>query len=358
MATRVLIVDDTAVFRRIVADALADAPGIEVAGTASNGRLALSRMAALQPDIVTLDIEMPEMNGIETLDAMKSAGITAGVIMVSSLTMRGGEMTVRALERGAFDFITKPEGGTPAENNRQLRAQLLPMIQAFVQSREIKSILDGVRRPKPPAPAAVAQARALRHSGPPLVLIGVSTGGPAALLTLVPSLPADLGAPVFIVQHMPAMFTQSLAASLARKSSVCIREAQDAEVARPGCVYIAPGGRHMKLHPASKGEIAVSITDDPPENRCRPSVDYLFRSVALNFPGRAVAAILTGMGNDGTEGLRMLKRGGCVSIAQDEATCVVYGMPKEAMNAGVVDIVAPIDQIAGLIVRSVRGGKV
>jgi two-component system chemotaxis response regulator CheB len=186
------------------------------------------------------------------------------------------------------------------------------------------------------------------------VLIGVSTGGPGALTKLIPSPPADLGAPLFIVQHMPAMFTQALADSLNKKSAIRVKEAQDGETAQANCAYVAPGGRHMKLAAGAKGEIVVRIADDPPENGCRPAVDYLFRSAALHFPGRAVDAILTGMGNDGTDGLRMLKRGGCFSIAQDEASCVVFGMPKEAIQAGVVDAVVPLEMIGAAIVRSVR----
>jgi two-component system, chemotaxis family, protein-glutamate methylesterase/glutaminase len=350
---RVLVVDDTAVFRRIVSDALAGVPDVEVVGTASNGRLAMARIAALEPDLVTLDIEMPEMNGIEVLEAMTASGLSAGVIMLSSLTVRGGELTVRALELGAFDFLTKPEGGNAETNRALLRSRLQPMIRAFERRREIRTILRG--NPSPSSPAAVQPpARGARRSGPPLVLIGVSTGGPVALTRLLPSLPADLGAPVFIVQHMPAMFTQPLADSLDKKSALRVKEAQDGEVAQANYAYLAPGGRQMKLAAGAKGEILMRVTDDPPENGCRPAVDYLFRSAALNFPGRSVAAILTGMGNDGTEGLRMLKRSGCFSIAQDEASCVVFGMPKEAIQAGVVDSVAPLDMIGAAIVRSVR----
>lgn len=363
MSLRVLVVDDMAVFRRIISEALAGAPGVEVVGIASNGKLALSRMDTLKPDLITLDVEMPEMNGLEVLEAMKSAGTDAGVIMLSSLTVRGGEMTIRALELGAFDFLTKPESGGPEANLARLRAQLLPMIEAFRRRREVTAILRGGK----PREAAVAfSARVLappapprhwRRTGPALVLIGVSTGGPGALAKVVPALPADLGAPVFIVQHMPPTFTQSLATSLEKKSAIPVREARDGETPQANCAYIAPGGRHMKLIAGPKGEMLVRITDDPPENGCRPAVDYLFRSVALHFPGRSVAAILTGMGADGTEGLRMLKRGGCYSIAQDEASCVVFGMPKEAIAAGVVDTVAPLEQIAGTILRSVREAR-
>ena len=362
MSTRVLVVDDTVVFRRIVSDALTGMPGVEVVGTASNGRLAMSRIAALQPDLVTLDIEMPEMNGIEVLEAMSAAGMNTGVIMLSSLTVRGGEMTVRALELGAFDFLTKPEGGDKEANLAHLRARLLPMVRAFERRREIRAILSGgASRPAPEirtvAPAVAAlhgPVRGVRRTGPPMVLIGVSTGGPGALAKLVPALPGDLGAPVFIVQHMPAMFTGPLAESLDKKSALRVKEAKDGEAAEKNCAYVAPGGRQMKLAAGPKGAVILCITDDPAENGCRPAVDYLFRSAALHFPGRSVAAILTGMGSDGTDGLRMLKRSGCFSIAQDEASCVVFGMPKEAIQAGVVDTVTPLEMIGAAIVRSVR----
>jgi two-component system chemotaxis response regulator CheB len=184
-------------------------------------------------------------------------------------------------------------------------------------------------------------------------LIGVSTGGPAALAQLLPAFPARIGAPVFIVQHMPPHFTDALAQRLQSQSGIRVKEAQNGEIAQTDCAYIAPGGRQMKLTPGGKGEIIMQITDDPPESGCRPSVDYLFRSVALHFPGRAIAAILTGMGNDGTEGMRMLKRGGSLNIAEDETTCVVFGMPREAILAGVVDTIAPLGKIAGTIVRAI-----
>ena len=358
MSTRVLVVDDTALFRRIVSDALQAIPGVEIAGTAAHGKLALARLAALRPELMTLDIEMPEMDGIAVLEAMRAAGMDTGVIVLSAHTMRGGELTMRALELGAFDFLTKPEGGNVSANLAWLRQHLTPMVRAFERRREIGAILR--HGPAAPAPAPVAvpvripAVERRRASGTPMVLIAVSTGGPAALASVVPALPRDLGVPVFIVQHMPALFTQPLAAALAAKSAIAVKEGADGEIAAPNCVYLAPGGRQMKLTAGEQGEIVIRITGDPPENHCRPAADYLFRSAALNFPGRAVAAILTGMGNDGTAGLRMLKRGGCLAIAQDEASCVVFGMPKEAIATGLVDAVVPLEAIAPAIVRAVR----
>ena len=188
-----------------------------------------------------------------------------------------------------------------------------------------------------------------------MVLIGVSTGGPNALARMLPMLPADLGVPVLIVQHMPPLFTASLAESLSGKCALRVREASHGETVEPNVVYIAPGGRQMRIAAGPERSKQVQLTDDPPENNCRPAVDYLFRSVANNFPGRAVAAILTGMGSDGAIGLRLLKRHGCFVVAQDEASCVVYGMPKAAVDAGVVDQVLPLDAIAARLVSAVRG---
>jgi two-component system chemotaxis response regulator CheB len=367
MSLRVLIVDDSVVFRRLIADAFAGIPGTEVVGIAFDGRQALARMTELQPDLVTLDIEMPEMSGIEVLGAMNAAGQRPGVIVLSSLTVRGGEVTMRALELGAFDFVTKPEGGRTGENLVLLREQLLPIVQAFGRQRETRlpasrpspeSGQEPVRKRSAGASSLSRSGRRIFSSKPPLVLVGVSTGGPAALSCLLPGLPADIGAPVFIVQHMPALFTQPLAESLNRKSAVHVKEGQDGEIARPNCVYLAPGGRHMRLAQGPNRDITINLSDDPPENGCKPAVDQLFRSAALQFPGRSIAVILTGMGNDGTAGLRMLRRGGCLTIAQDEASCVVFGMPKEAIDAGVIDIIAPLNSIAETIARSIREGTV
>ncbi len=361
MTTKVLVVDDTVVFRRVVSDALSAIPGVEVVGTASNGKLALARLASVQPDLITLDVEMPEMNGIEMLQTMAANNSTAGVIMVSSNTIRGGRITVQALELGAFDFITKPEGRSAEENLTLLRGRLLPIVRAWERQREIRQILDrkprddqkAVQRSTPRTTSVVLDppARSPRRSGSPIVLIGVSTGGPAALAEVIPAFPGTLAAPVFIVQHMPPLFTSALAERLNSISALGVKEGEDGEKAVAGRVYIAPGGRHMRIEQGQKGEIVVRITDDPPENNCRPSVDYLFRSAALHFPGRSVAAILTGMGNDGTLSLGMLKRSGCATIAQDEATCVVFGMPREAILAGVVDTIVPLKRVAETVLR-------
>jgi two-component system, chemotaxis family, protein-glutamate methylesterase/glutaminase len=372
---RVLVVDDTAVFRRIVSEAVTAIPGMEVVGTAGNGRTALQRVKELQPDLVTLDIEMPEMDGIQVLEAMRQTGCDTGVIVVSALTLKGGQLTMKALERGAFDFITKPSEAGLEASREAIRSALAPRLTAFGRRREIRNILSrgGVTpsAPAPPqSPASPLRPTVARKSDAPtagtfaplsgntgIVAIGVSTGGPVALTQLVPALPADLGVPVVIVQHMPPLFTQSLAESLAAKSQLQVSEARHLEPLRANHVYIAPGGRQMRVGMAGDTGMVTQITDDPPENNCRPAVDYLFRSVAEHYPGRSVGVVLTGMGSDGTLGLKILKRRGAVTLAQDEASCVVYGMPKAAVDAGVVDHVLPLDAMAARIATLARGRR-
>jgi len=373
---RVLVADDAVLFRRLLADVLSSFPGVEVVGSAANGRIALQKVRELKPDLLTLDIEMPEMDGLAVLDALGSSGERGlDVIVLSAVSRRGGELTMRALERGAFDFIAKPEAAHPDQGRQALLAELAPRIRAVAHRREVRSILGSESsrgRQGPPVPVvasgsipvqpsretiATRMQRVACPAMPEMVLIGVSTGGPVALARLLPGIPADLGVPILIVQHMPPVFTKSLADSLAAKCAVRVQEAAQGDLPRPNTAYIAPGGRQMRLEVGPGGQPVIELTDDPPENNCRPAVDYLFRSAAHRFPGRAMAVILTGMGSDGTLGLRLLKRHGCFVIAQDEASCVVYGMPKAAVEAGVADLVLPLGEIAGRIAATVRGGR-
>lgn len=389
MSLRVLVADDAILFRRVISDALASLPEVEVVGSAPNGKIAIQRIRDLKPDLLTLDLEMPDMDGLAVLAAIREARDPVSVIVVSALTHRGGQLTLRALEMGAFDFITKPEAVGPAESLAAVRRELAPRIRAVAHRRAVRQMLQpslsppgvspapppprppaGTPGPTQPPPASTASASselegiagrmtrlATTTLRPELILIGVSTGGPQALTRLLPQLPGDLDVPVLIVQHMPPVFTQSLADSLAARCSLRVREASHNETIEPRTVYIAPGGRHMRVAPGPAGRRILQITDDPPENNCRPAVDYLFRSVASHLPGRAMAVILTGMGNDGTLGLRLLKRHGCFTIAQDEASCVVYGMPRAAAEAGVVDVVMPLDSIAARITSYVRASR-
>ena len=360
LSTRVLVVDDTALFRQIVSGALAGIPGVEVVGSAADGRRALARLEALQPDVMTLDMEMPTMDGLEVIETVRGSGSKIAIIIVSSHSDRDSAARTRAMELGVLDIVRKPDAGTPERTLLELRKLLIPVLKAHERSKGLRQgkLPDFVRHANglasaSPAPVITPSLFA-SIQGPPIVLIGASTGGPAALAELLPALPEQFQAPVLIVQHMPPLFTQALARNLQPKCAIRVREAADQEIALPGCAYIAPGGQHMKVASGPSGSLLIKLTNDPPENNCRPSVDYLFRSVALRFPGRSVAAILTGMGNDGARGLAMLKRGGCYSIAQDESTSVVFGMPREAILTGAVDHVIPLPKIAANIVRAVN----
>lgn len=358
---KVLVVDDTVVYRKIVSDVLAELPNVEVVGTAHNGKAALFKVQTMKPDLLTLDIEMPEVNGLEVLAELRKSAPHIGAVMLSTLTSEGGVMTMKALELGAFDFIPKPQSGTMAENREAVKKALEPILTAFQRSRKVlgtpaaagtasklsrnRSVVRSIR------PTTVVNVRTKPSS---IIGIGISTGGPNALAQMLPQLPGDINVPVVIVQHMPPMFTQSLAKSLNQKCALEVREAVNGEPLRPNVAYIAPGGKQMKIVAGADGrQRVIKITDDPPENSCKPSVDYLFRSIADHFLGRATGIIMTGMGSDGSAGLQLMKRNGAFIIAQDEATCVVYGMPKEPTQAGIVDVVAPLGSIASAVLRSI-----
>jgi len=364
---RVLIVDDTLVYRKIVGDVLSDLPGVEVVGFAHNGKAATTKIASLSPDLLTLDIEMPEMNGLEVLEYIKEKRLNVTAVMLSTLTHEGGEMTMKALELGAFDFIPKPQEGSMAENTKALKNTIVPILKAFNRRNEIKDLLKGKIHLKtvgktennlPGSDQIVKRMQTISgrfKKKSEIVAIGVSTGGPKALAQLMPLLPSNLGVPILIVQHMPPMFTMSLAKSLNVKCSLEVKEAEDGEPVRSNVVLIAPGGRQMKISASVDGKSrVVRITDDPPENNCKPSVDYLFRSVAHYYVGRATGVIMTGMGSDGFHGLELMKNNGSTIIAQNGETCVVYGMPKGPIEAGIADIIAPLNLIADEICRTVK----
>jgi len=357
---RILVVDDTVIYRKAVSDILAELPNVEVVGIAHNGKIAISKLDSLKPDLLTLDIEMPEMNGIQVLQHIKKESPDTGAIMLSTLTQAGGDMTMKALELGAFDFIPKPQGNDINENIRSIKNAIAPMIKAFARRKEIKGILkdtpsySGSSGPQRVPPAGKA-SRHRKKANAEIVAIGISTGGPNALTKMMPKIPPDMGVPILIVQHMPPVFTQSLANSLNSKCPIEVREAVDGEPIQPNIALIAPGGKQMKIVAGADGENRiVRITDDPPENSCKPSVDYLFRSIAHHYVGRATGVIMTGMGTDGNESLKLLKNNGATIIAQDEPSCVVYGMSKEPIETGIADVIAPLDNIAMEISRTVK----
>lgn len=365
---RVLVVDDTVVYRKVVSEVLAEIPGVEVVGTASNGKIAMNKIASLKPDILTLDIEMPEMNGIDVLSGIRTDSPEVGAIVLSTLTHKGGELTMQALDLGAFDYIPKPEKDSMDESRIEIKNALGPMLKAFTRRREIKNILKGNPQPvhvqktlkysSPHTDSVVERMRLLAKKNRPraeVVGIGVSTGGPNALSRMMPKIPHNINVPILIVQHMPAIFTKSLAKNLDSKCTLDVNEAVDGEVIGPNKVYIAPGGMQMKVVAGADGNSRIiRITDDPAENSCKPSVDYLFRSIAQYYVGRSTGVIMTGMGSDGTLGLKLMKRNGSFIIAQNEETCVVYGMPKEPIESGIVDLVAPLDSIVDAICGTVR----
>ncbi len=351
---RVLVVDDTIVYRTILKDVLEKVDGLQLAGTAPNGRIALTKVPILKPDLITLDIEMPEMNGLETLRQLKTDFPEIPVLMVSAHTTRDAEITLSALELGAFDFITKPDAGNYQENTRLLVEQFRSTLAALMRHRNLKPATTRLPEKETITAPAIVKHDPVR---PDIIAIGISTGGPVALAVLIPELPANLPVPVVIVQHMPPVFTRALAESLHKKSKLTVLEGEQGMAVKPGHVYIAPGGKQMKVQKQADGLAQLLLTDDPAENYCKPSADYLFRSVAQIYGKRALGIIMTGMGSDGVIGLRLMKRTGASVYAQDEQSSVIFGMPQEAIKAGVVDRVLPLTGIAPQISRIFNPAK-
>jgi two-component system chemotaxis response regulator CheB len=361
---RVLVVDDSVVVRRLVTRVLDEDPGIEVVGAAANGRIALAKIAQLQPDVVTLDIEMPELDGLATLAELRPRWPRLPVIMFSTLTERGAEATLEALSLGASDYVTKPTGlHNAAEAMAAVKAELLPRIKALHGRRRLSAA--AATAPASPAPTVAAPAAAAPKVAAPgrpanaridLVAIGVSTGGPNALAELLPALPATFPVPIVIVQHMPPVFTRMLANRLDGRCAVGVIEAEGGELLRPGRVHIAAGGQHLAL--VRQGTSVVTVaSDEPPENSCRPAVDVLFRSVAALYGSSALAVVLTGMGQDGLRGAEEIRVAGGQILAQDEASSVVWGMPGFVAKAGLADAVLPLDALSDEINRRVAIGR-
>ena len=357
---RVLVVDDSLIYRKVVRDALATFPQVDVVGWAANGRVAIEKIEQLSPDVVTLDFEMPEVDGIGVLKWLKQAHRPTKAVMLSALTIEGGEATMQALQEGAFDFVVKPAGKDAQQNQRDLESALLQRIDAIQMliagKRVRRSPLRGpssatpvvAEAPKPPVNLNRPVAGQHRIG---LVAIGISTGGPDALRTMLPMLPADLPVPVVIVQHMPPVFTKSLAESLDKICALHVTEAVDGQLVKPGQVVIAPGGRQLKILKTAAGHAQVKLTDDAPVQSCRPSVDYMMFSLADSFGSQTLSVIMTGMGYDGAEGSRRLHALGGPVIAQNESTCVVYGMPRKPIEEGYADAVVPLKSIAAEITR-------
>ena len=365
MRKKILIVDDSPFIRRILKDWFSSAGDFEVVGSAENGRQGWDMAVTLRPDVITLDVEMPIMDGLECLQNIMR-DVPTPVIMVSSVTRKGATQTIKALELGAVDFVTKPDG----PNSVQIvtaKDEILEKARAAVGARfygrpsaparptlTTRPLLD--RRPAPAAAPAPVEPEKPRHIIKPtlrsdlktdkVVIIASSTGGPRALTALFSSLPKGFPAPILIVQHMPQGFTESFAKRLDSIGTVPCQEAREGERIIPGLALIAPGGRHMIIKP----DHTIGFTDDPQIHGVRPAADYLFKSAAAVYGSRCLGAVLTGMGKDGAQGaLEVLKRGG-LTLGESEKSCVIYGMPKAAKDIGAVTEEFPIEQMAGALV--------
>lgn len=350
---KVLVVDDSAFMRKMIADIINSSPEMEVIAKARDGRDAIAKVRELQPDVVTMDIEMPEMDGLTALqNIMQETPVP--VIMLSSLTRKGADQTLRALQLGAVDFIAKPSGQISLDIE-QVSDDILKKIIAVAGTKRKLMNLNSSQE----IPIIREKAKAKPFSSDKtlnkLVLIGTSTGGPKALYQVIPSLPGQIDAAVLVVQHMPPGFTRSLAERLDSVSEIKVKEAEQGEKILPGCVYIAPGDYHMALgiqgRERAVKELYISLEQTPPRGGLRPAVDVLLESAAEIFWSHMVCVIMTGMGHDGALGIMKLKSRGARIIAEDPSTCIVYGMPKAAVETGMVDKIVPLPGISEEIIK-------
>ncbi|WP_198507339.1 protein-glutamate methylesterase/protein-glutamine glutaminase [Mariprofundus ferrinatatus] len=359
---RVLVVDDSVVIRKMVSDVLASDPAIEVIGVAANGSIALDKIDKLKPDLITLDIEMPVMDGLETLKELRKLHPRLKVIMFSTLTERGARASLDALSLGANDYVTKPANvGSVAAAQQCLRDELIPKIKGFFHRGPALPAKAPVPAPakQPVASPVVSPAASVRpglRQRVDIVAIGISTGGPNALMEMVPTLPKNFPVPIVIVQHMPEMFTKLLADRLDQKSDIQVREAAAGDKLAPGLALIAPGGFHMTL--VRKGAVVeTALNQDAPENSCRPAVDVLFRSVSDLYGANVLAVIMTGMGQDGMLGCQKIKAAGGQVIAQDKESSVVWGMPGAVAGAGLSEELIPLNRLGSEITRRVQAAR-
>lgn len=350
---KVLVVDDSAFMRRIISDILNSNDKIEVLDTARNGSEAISKAIKLKPDVVTLDIEMPVMNGLDALPQIIKVVPTAKVIMFSSTTRRGTDETIKALELGAVDFITKPSGTIVNIKIEDIRDEIInTVIQvAYLtkknnNSAEVKKLIYKSSNLERTFNNMIDSKRTKY-----IVAIGTSTGGPRALQDVIPYMPEDIPATFLIVQHMPPGFTKSLAVRLNNLSKITVKEAENGDILKPGTAYIAPGDYHMVINRTGLDEYIISLNSDPTVSGHRPSVNVMMESIAKIENKNLIAVMMTGMGSDGSEGMKKIKMAGGKTIAQDEESCVVYGMPKAVVNAGIVDSIVPLDRIAAEIIK-------
>ena len=351
---RVLVVDDSALMRQFISDILRSDPRIEVVGTARDGRDALAQIQTLKPDLVTMDVEMPNMDGLHALEEIMKTN-PLPVIMVSSMTQEGAETTLKALALGCVDFIGKPSGSISLDIKTIGQEIIDKVIAASTAKIRTKAGMF------PSSSHTLPHAPDFRRMNPPanltgrhdIVAIASSTGGPMALSELIPKLPKKFPVPIVITQHMPKEFTGSFAKRLNESSQVEVVEGFDGLSLKPGRVVIAPGGSHLTVR-RRNGTAICALSDAPPVLSVKPAANIMFLSVADEYGGNVLCVILTGMGRDGTDGAIALKRRGAYVIAESQKTCVVYGMPKSAVDAGVVDEVLPLNEIPDAMVRLVK----
>ncbi|KMQ52979.1 Chemotaxis response regulator protein-glutamate methylesterase CheB [Chitinispirillum alkaliphilum] len=360
MAIRVMVVDDTVIYRKIASEALGDFSDVEVVCTAPTGDIALRKMSANKIDLVLCDINMPGMDGVKTLEAVRKLYPSTLFVMMSGINTRHADVTIEALQKGALDFIKKPQGSSMDQSRSELRNDLASVLRIVRMRMGLNKPQPGEKKTTFAVAPPVLSKTSLSGTAAPIpskfsiLAIGVSTGGPEALNKLIPSLPSSFPVPVVIVQHMPVGFTKSLAESLNKKSKLTVVEAQNGDVVLPGKVYVAPGGIHMTVRSRDNATI-IGLDDGPAENSCKPAVDVLFRSVASVFESKGVlSVILTGMGSDGVKGVKALKKKGCYSITQSASSCVVYGMPKAVDDEGLSDKSVDLDTIPIEICRVLR----
>jgi two-component system chemotaxis response regulator CheB len=356
----VLVVDDSVVVRRLVTDVLDGDPDIHVVGSAPNGQIALAKIPQLNPDIISLDLEMPVMDGLETLRELRTRFPDVPVIMFSTLTERGAAATLEALELGALDYVTKPANvGSVQASMASVREQLVPKIKALYRhsargrtdARTAPWHSTGPRATAPGLPVPAPALRTAEGREPvQVVVVGVSTGGPDALAAVLPALPATFPVPVVVVQHMPPTFTRLLAQRLDGRSALEVREAQDGDAVRPGQVLLAPGDIHLRLQRLGD-RVVARLDQGTPENFCRPSVDVLFRSAAQAYGAGCLAVVLTGMGADGARGAADIVAAGGEVVVQDQATSVVWGMPGAVAQAGLASQLLPLTDVATAVSR-------
>jgi two-component system chemotaxis response regulator CheB len=345
----VVVVDDSALVRSLLAAIIDAQPDMRCVGAASDPYVAREMIRRLDPAVITLDVEMPRMDGLDFLERLMRLRPTP-VVMVSTLTERGAETTLRALELGAVDFVAKPRIGI-SQGLHDAAGEIVEKIRAAARAR-VRRLAPVGRDGEPPRPSVPARRAGLSRGTERLVAIGASTGGTEAIREILVAMPPDCPA-IVITQHMPPGFTRSFASRLDRLCRIQVKEGEPDERVLTGHAYIAPGGTQMRVV-RSGSDYVLEVTDEPPVNRHKPSVDVLFRSVAHCAGANAVGIILTGMGRDGADGLREMREGGSWTIAQDEATCIVYGMPREAVAAGAAAVVLPLPRIADALLEHLR----